>query len=158
MTKRKKAVTVEYRKNSASQEAIHDHLVRCSLLFSPRLDSYVNIRDYAAKIYRSAERIEAWDNQRLIGLLAVYLNDHQGKEGFITDVSVEKEFHGNSIGADLLRRCLDLATEKGFRTVILEVFTTNIAAIRLYEKFGFLTETTKGEKLIMKWEDDGRKL
>lgn len=155
MTGHLKPFAIIYRLNTASQNTIYDHLVRCSSNFEPRLDSYVNIKSYSEKIYSIAERVEAWDQGHLIGLLAVYLNDYENKEGFITNVSVEKEYHGQSIGSELVRRCLSLAASKDFNSVKLEVFTTNSAAINLYRKFGFVTELKEGQKIIMRWLNNG---
>lgn len=149
---------IEYRLNTASEESIYDHLVRCASIFKPRLDSYVNIKEYALKIYSIAERIEAWVQGNLVGLLAVYLNNEVSKEGFITNVSVEKDYHGRSIGSELLRRSLALAAGKGFISVKLEVFSTNKAALRMYEKFGFVIERKEDMKILMRWLNNGKQI
>jgi len=147
----KQSDTFVYRKNVASENEIYEHLLRCSSIFEPNLDSYVNIKEYAVKIHRNAERLEVWHKGILIGLLAAYLNNTTSREGFITDVSIEKAYQGKAIGSELVRRTLELAKRKGFRSIELEVFKSNTAAMKLYRKYGFTVAEHAADKLTMKW-------
>lgn len=57
----------------------------------------------------------------------------------ILNLAVLPEFRGQGIGSMLLRDALQELKQSGIKTnlVTLEVRESNIAAIRLYEKFGF---------------------
>ena len=50
---------------------------------------------------------------------------------------------GMGIGRALMQRCLDLAAERGHRTVWLGVWERNARAIAFYEKWGFIDVGTK---------------
>ena len=142
--------TIIYCLNTASHEELNKHLARCSSLFQPNLDTYVNIKQYAKKIFKNAFRLEAWDKGALIGLLAVYLNNTETREGFITNVSVEKSHHGISIGKELLEKVIKLANDRNMRTLSLSVNKSNIPALNLYKLYGFTLSETIGDNLLMK--------
>lgn len=53
-------------------------------------------------------------------------------------ISVTKMHQGKGIGSSLMESLLSCAKQVGFSQMELEVVATNNAAIKLYEKFGFL--------------------
>lgn len=52
-------------------------------------------------------------------------------------VSVAKEYWNKGIGSGLLREIIHFAKENSFEMIDLQVRSDNIAAIHLYEKYGF---------------------
>jgi ribosomal-protein-alanine N-acetyltransferase len=58
-------------------------------------------------------------------------------EAHITTFAVHPAWRRRGIGDRLLLELLDVALERGAREVTLEVRLSNLAARRLYEKFGF---------------------
>jgi GNAT superfamily N-acetyltransferase len=89
--------------------------------------------------------------------VAAYLNDRKTRSGFITNVSVLREFTRRGIGARLVTEALEHARAEGFETVSLEVSDNNSVAIRLYEKLGFArTEGGEGGRVRMRVECQGR--
>ena len=58
-------------------------------------------------------------------------------EGHITNIAVHPEYRRNRVGAGLVERLIAVAGETGIKRMTLEVRASNIAAIRLYEKYGF---------------------
>lgn len=61
-------------------------------------------------------------------------------EGHITNVAVKPGFRNRKIGEGIIGVMLDFTIDEGIRHHTLEVRRSNIAAINLYEKFGFRTE------------------
>ena len=62
-------------------------------------------------------------------------------EGDISNVAVYEKYRNNSIATQLLTKLLELGTEQyGILAFTLEVRSQNAAALRLYEKLGFLSE------------------
>lgn len=55
----------------------------------------------------------------------------------ITDIVVRKDFRRQSIGSILLKQLISLAEKQNITAITLEVNYTNLAAQKLYEKFGF---------------------
>lgn len=137
-----------YNINTAAEIAIEQHLKKCSTSFIPPLDSYVHITTYASKIYEKSVRFEAYNEDELIGLIAMYEND-VSKTGYITNVSVDPDYIGGAHGRSLLQNCIQYSLDKGYRKVMLEVSKDNERAIKFYTKYGFKQTDTKLNNLIM---------
>ena len=60
-------------------------------------------------------------------------------EGHILDVAVAREFRGQGVGRLLVERVLGECRERGGAFVSLEVRPSNLEAIALYERLGFVT-------------------
>ena len=64
-------------------------------------------------------------------------------------VVVDKDFWNNGIASYLLEEAIDWAIGSPLEKLILEVYKDNPAAIHIYQKYGFTTELTKDETLVM---------
>jgi RimJ/RimL family protein N-acetyltransferase len=76
---------------------------------------------------------------------------HRGRLG----MGVHQDFRGQGIGTQLLAQAMQKSREKGLERIELEVFASNAAAIKLYEKAGFVVEGVKkkGRKLDGEYDD-----
>lgn len=138
-----------YRLKTAAYETIVEHLNRCSDLFVPPLYSYVNIEDYAKKIHDNAVTFECWEGLHLVGLVAAYFNNDT-RIGFITNVSVLRDYQGYGLASTLIRAVIDYAKENGFSEIDLEVNPMNKKAGQLYGRHGFVVVEQKGNQSVMK--------
>lgn len=132
------AARIRFAEATAGLEQIAQHLSACDQNFVPPLTARLDLASYAAKIAEKAVTFEAWREMQLVGLVAVYLNDPDGREAFVTSVSVVAAISGRGIGAALLGSALDAARERGFQRMNLEVHKDNRHAIAFYRRFGFL--------------------
>lgn len=129
---------ISYKINNSSLEEIKEHLNRCSTLFVPSLDSYVNIDEYSKKIFDKSIRFEAYDNSTLVSIICLYPDNN-----FITNVSSLKEYQGSGIVKCLMDNCLNYV---GKGKIILEVNVDNNRAINFYKKYGFqITNESKNK-------------
>ena len=64
---------------------------------------------------------------------------HRGELG----MGVRKRYRRLGIGQRLIACTIERAKEKGLERIELEVFASNVPAIKLYEKMGFVTEGIK---------------
>ena len=140
---------IAYRIDTATAELITAHLTLCDAYFVPALSRRVALPDYASKIWTHAIRFEAWSDDVLVGLLAVYCNDRERLDAYITSVSVLADRRGEGVATQLLRNCVDYAKLHGFRRIGLEVASDHRAAVRLYEKCGFSVGETSGSFVKM---------
>jgi len=145
---------IEFREGTATKEDIHSFLEECDAAFSPNLSLKVDIEAYATKIRKVARTFEAWSGDKLVGLVAAYMNDVTAHMGFITSVSVAKNFAGRGIASALLDQCLDRARDEGVKAVRLEVSLASDHAIRMYRTFGFSEITRDGETMSMELNID----
>ncbi len=59
-------------------------------------------------------------------------------EGHITNIAIDPEYRGNGLGEELVLFMIDVAELKEIEALTLEVRVNNTAAIKLYEKLGFI--------------------
>jgi ribosomal-protein-alanine N-acetyltransferase len=74
-------------------------------------------------------------------------------EGHITDLAVDERFRSKGIATSLMKHALETAKSLGTARVFLEVRSSNEAAKKLYEKFGF-KEVGKRKKYYSKANED----
>lgn len=79
-------------------------------------------------IYKATGRVAAYG-----GMIAVL------DEGQITNIATHPEYRRRGLGQSVLHALVEYATETGLNIISLEVRESNVAAISLYEKLGFLT-------------------
>jgi ribosomal protein S18 acetylase RimI-like enzyme len=103
----------------------------------PPLSSRVSLPDYAQKLATLADRFEAWESDRLIGLVAAYLRSSNTLEGFISSVSICGDFEGKGLASRLMQECFDAAVAKGLTFLLLEVAQRDQQACGFYRKHGF---------------------
>lgn len=139
---------IEYDFNIASEKEIEVHLRKTSDRFTPPLDTYVNIEEYATKIKNNSNTFEAWNDKNLIGLIAVYMN-RENKIAYITSVSVFKEYLKKGIASTLLSRCIQFYKKLNFFRIDLEVFAINKYAVGFYRKKGFKIMQNESNTYIM---------
>jgi [ribosomal protein S18]-alanine N-acetyltransferase len=81
-----------------------------------------------------AELPLAGKQTRIIGSIVVWL---VVDEAHIASLAVDKAFRQHGIGSQLMAQALMLCLEGGARLAMLEVREGNLAAQKLYRKFGF---------------------
>ena len=128
---------ISFHINSASEIEIANFLKKCDAYFLPPLSNRVNIEDYARKIFQNAMRFEARASEELLGLIAIYCNNQEPYNAYITSVSVLKERMGKGIAILLMKKCIDYSKALGIRMITLEVRSDNLNAIALYKKCQF---------------------
>ncbi len=117
--------------------------------YIPSLDTVVNIGEYSKKISNNATQFISYNDKKLIGLLACYLNDSEGKTAYITILGVLEEYQGLGIASKLLDKLINEAREKKFEKIRLAVYYKNKKAIDLYKKKGYSVIRKEASKYIM---------
>ena len=113
------------------------HLQACDGAFHPPLSSRVDLADYAGKLCAHATRFEAWHDDDLVGLVAVYCNAPDRGTAFVSNVSALPSFTGQGIARHLMGRAITHLHDLGFSALMLEVDPAARFAQRLYAGLGF---------------------
>lgn len=95
----------------------------------------------SALIAQNAPVYYAIQNDRVVGWCDISLHDnprmkHRGSLG----MGVLPTFRGQGIGSKLLDKSLEHAKKLGLEKIDLHVYTSNVKAIALYKKYGFIQE------------------
>lgn len=73
-------------------------------------------------------------NRKLAGYLIVMM---AVDEAHLLNIGVDEKFHGQGIGACLLRHAMDIGLNSGMKRLLLEVRPSNARALTLYRHYGF---------------------
>jgi putative acetyltransferase len=93
-----------------------------------------------AGVYRLVAVIDG----QVVGDLGLHVNQNPRRSDVAgMGMAVHDAFQGRGVGRALVAAMVELADNwLGLRRIELEVWTDNVVAIHLYEKFGFVTEGT----------------
>lgn len=96
--------------------------------------------DYLAGMGNSTNNIIllAKENGKIIGNASLSRMPRRMNHRGDFSIVVAKAFWNRGIGGQLMRKILDFARENNFEKIDLQVRSDNVAAIHLYEKFGFV--------------------
>ncbi|KAK2763807.1 N-alpha-acetyltransferase mak3 [Arachnomyces sp. PD_36] len=80
------------------------------------------------------------DENNLVGVVVSKLEPHRGGplRGYVAMLAVREEYRGKGIATKLVRKAIDAMIEQDADEIALETEITNTAAIKLYERLGFL--------------------
>lgn len=143
---------LDIKQNSISLDELLVIHYLCDEDFIPKLSSRVNIGNYCNKLLSKADIISLHLNEKLVGVLAIYLNDFINKVAFISSVCILKEYRGLGFSKILLEKAFDISKEKKFLKIKLEVGKNNLPAITLYKNFGFKESENLSETIIMQYD------
>ncbi|KAK3173528.1 N-alpha-acetyltransferase 30 [Lepraria neglecta] len=80
------------------------------------------------------------EKDSLIGVVISKLEPHRGgpMRGYIAMLAVREEYRGKGVATKLVRMAVDVMVERDADEIALETEVTNTAAMKLYERLGFL--------------------
>lgn len=139
---------VTFRQGAATAGDIEAHLRICSGDFLPPLDSRVDLPAYAAKLHSAAKTYEAWHEEDLVGLIAIYRDD-ASRVAFISSVSTTAPFRRSGLARALLTQVLVHLARDGYGPVELEVDSRSDAARNLYRSLDFIEVEEAGGTIRM---------
>jgi ribosomal protein S18 acetylase RimI-like enzyme len=142
---------IRIQKNKENAREIQGHLEACDHSFEPALSSYVNIPEYATKLFSRSITFEAWSHDVLIGLLAFYV-DAEGKTVFISNISIVPEMSSKGMGKYLMKRLLGFMKADHLSIIELETFPSNEIALRFYTALGFHRVAEVNNKVALRME------
>ena len=117
-------------KTMTPEDVVQVHKVEEACFSVPwSLENFERIFRYKENYY-----LTAWDGDTIVGFIGLMA---VAGEGDITNVAVLPSHRKQGIGDRLVKSMIDLAKEKEISKIMLEVRSSNEAAIHLYEKYGF---------------------
>lgn len=133
---------IEYVQYSLDKET--EYLPQIRELISKDLSEPYSIYVYRYFLYQWAElcfmAVDTTDNNKLAGVVICKLEPHRGGplRGYIAMLATNETFRGKGIATTLVSKAIDLMIEKDADEIALETEETNTAAMKLYERLGFL--------------------
>ena len=127
-----------------SLEKETEYLPQIRELISKDLSEPYSIYVYRYFLYQWAElcfmALDENDENRLVGVVICKLEPHRGGplRGYIAMLATKEQHRGKGIATTLVSKAIDLMIEKDADEIALETEETNTAAMKLYERLGFL--------------------
>ena len=121
-------------------------IVACTKLDINEIISFLKAMDKEFPTPLS-ERVALYQN-KIVGLLGGYCNNHETKKGYISVLIIDRAFRGNKISKHLLEDFIQKCKASGMKQIEVHTYKTNIEAIGLYEKFGFEKRKVSDEGYI----------
>ena len=118
----------------------------------PNLSKRVNISEYIEKLAKYANVYSIVDNDKHIGIAAVYMNDFENRIAYLSLIGITKEHRNDGLGKMLLNFCESEAINAGMTALKLEVKKNNVAANALYGRMGYMIigESDSGNNYLQK--------
>lgn len=90
----------------------------------------------------------AKDRERVMGMATLYILMKLSKNvAHVEDVVVDSGYRGQGLGEKLMRKLIDVAREKGIKTLTLTSRPERVAGNKLYQKLGFEQKITNVYRL-----------
>ena len=125
------------KEKDAIYRAIQSLSTHCS-----SLKSRVDLNQYSQKLAEHSYTVLLKDENRVLGVAAMYINDSENKAAFITLIGIRSQFQKSGYGSILLQHCIEKAVEAGMKKIRLEVDNDNPKARDFYDRNGFQFENT----------------
>ncbi|PIY80800.1 MAG: hypothetical protein COY80_01090 [Candidatus Pacebacteria bacterium CG_4_10_14_0_8_um_filter_42_14] len=119
-----------FQKSQIEKESINEQEVRGTT--TKHFNDNIEIKDFN---YFVAE-----DEGKLVGVIQVEVSSVYKGRGSIDDLYLIAEYRNQGLGKQLMKVGLVWLKEKGVKKVGLAVHKDNLAAVKLYESFGFEDE------------------
>lgn len=131
-----------YQQYSLDKE--NEYLPQIRELIAKDLSEPYSIYVYRYFLYQWSElcfmAIDENNNKTLAGVVICKLERHRGGplRGYIAMLATKENYRGRGIATTLVSKAIDLMIEKNADEIALETEETNTAAMKLYERLGFL--------------------
>ncbi|MGY5846889.1 GNAT family N-acetyltransferase [Salegentibacter sp. HM20] len=108
-----------------------------------------NFSEYIRKLLSFGNIIIACDSQNIKGLIMFYNNDSKNQEAYISVIAVTPEFQGQGISSELIRFSIRESKNNKMKSLYVKTWPENKAAIKLYEKNGFMILRVDKENILL---------
>lgn len=106
--------------------------------FPVPLSQKVNIEEYSRKLYDRAAVVYERKDDKIVAMVAGYVENLSDGIAYIAIVSTLKEYRGKGLARKLLFDFINLCEKKQIKAVHLYTDQCNQKAIKLYESLGFV--------------------
>lgn len=113
--------------------------------FPVKLSSKCSLEDYAIKLLEHGTICAEFHENKIIGLVAGYTNNLKDDLAYISIVCVDEQFKCRGIATKLINDFIKICNSKNIKRLHLYTDTSNVRAIKMYNKLGFEKYYTNNE-------------
>ena len=115
-------------------------------------DAYTLVKEYCQRINNyNPDSFDQWYKKiirkgsvivvrlsSIIAFILLYCTQLETLDGYLCNLFVIDKYRGLGLSVKLLDKAIEVSKQKGFKSVSLDVDESNLKAIRIYEKYGFV--------------------
>ena len=113
------------------------------------LSQMMDLDEYATKLLQRAEIECAFHNDEIVGLFALYANDHESGIAHAPVAAILPSYRGRGVYKALMSRAIAVARQRGMRRLWGEIEHDTTAAQRVWFSFGARKTATRPTKIVV---------
>lgn len=121
-----------------SIEAVETFLRSVDHMFPVPLSDKQELHGFAVKLCEKATLCTKTDSEKIVAMVAGYTENIVDNMAYISVVATLPEVQGRGLASKLVRDFIRLCEAKNIGAVHLYAVPENVAAVRMYEKLGFV--------------------
>lgn len=125
---------------SEEMNSVSELLKKIDKSFPIPLSDKTDLDELANKFLEKGYVYLAFDGEKPIGILGFYANDAETGRAYFSVLGVLESHQGQGIAKRILMDSIAFCKEKGMTSCVLYTHKTNVGAIAMYEKLGFVAE------------------
>lgn len=132
-------------KDNFSYDEIKLFLEKVDKTFPVPLSKKQNIETYASKLHDKSTICAVFENHEIVSMIAGYIENVIDDMAYISIVATLPEYYGMGYAHKLVEEFIDSCKKRKLRAVHLYAVASNIAAMKLYKKIGFVEYMIQNE-------------
>lgn len=125
---------------------VEDFLNEVDNSFPVPLSEKQDLHKFAIKIYDKATVCKVEGNDKIVAMIAGYTDNVINNIAYVSVLATIKEAQGKGYAERLVREFINIAKSKNLDAVHLYTVATNIKAVALYKKVGFVEWKVENEQ------------
>lgn len=128
-----------------SVQEIESFLREVDYSFPVPLSQKQDLHSFACKLHEKATICAERADGIIQSMVAGYTDNLENGLAYVSIVATLKAYQGHGTATKLVCRFLDICRDKGFRAVHLYAVESNVTAIEMYRKIGFVRYEMENE-------------
>ncbi len=128
---------VDFHIESLSKEVILNFLRKNAQDHYTDLNQLIDLDKYSRKLSEKALHFTAYNHETLIALCSCYFNDYNSKIGYISGISISKNYRRMDIGSQLIKKVSTYGKSINFKQLQVKPDCNNTVLLNFFMKNGF---------------------
>ena len=115
------------------------HIIeKVDTLFPVPLSKKISLHELAHKLYSNGLLSIIRENNEIVAIVGGYANDKESGLAYISIVATISGYMGKGYGTAAVKKFAYMCKEKGMKAIHLYAVMSNVSAIKMYKKIGFM--------------------
>ena len=135
-------------KRLPNENELYSFLVEVDSSFPVPLSKKQDLLEFSKKLLKRATLVPVWHEDKIVSMVAGYTENITDNMAYISIVATTKEAMGMGYGKRVVKEFIEICRDKKISAVHLYAVPTNLPAVNLYKKLGFVEYKLENEPRI----------